>query len=83
LPAGAAVVSCYEAGRDGFWVHRALGARGITNHVVDPASVAVARRARRAKTDRLDAEQLLGLLLRHVGGGAAGLAGGAGAVGGG
>ena len=46
------VVSCYEAGRDGFWIHRALTQRGITNRVVDSASIEVSRRARRAKTDR-------------------------------
>jgi transposase len=66
LPPPAPVVSCYEAGRDGFWLHRALGARGITNSVVDSASIEVNRRARRAKTDRLDAERLLGLLLRYA-----------------
>ena len=48
----APVISCYEAGRDGFWVHRYLVAHGITNHVVDSASIEVNRRARRAKTDR-------------------------------
>jgi transposase len=53
------VMSCYEAGRDGFWLHRRLVANGIENLVIDPASVAVNRRARRAKTDRLDAETLL------------------------
>jgi transposase len=45
------VMSCYEAGRDGFWLHRRLIADGIENLVIDPASVAVNRRARRAKTD--------------------------------
>ena len=45
------VVSCYEAGRDGFWLHRLLVDNGIENLVIDPASVAVNRRARRAKTD--------------------------------
>ena len=39
LPAAAPVVSCYEAGRDGFWIHRALGQRGISNRVVDAASI--------------------------------------------
>ena len=64
------VVSCYEAGYDGFWLHwpyrprsgRLLQARGIENHVMDPASLPVDRRARRAKTDRLD----LGALLRTL-----------------
>jgi transposase len=48
------VISCYEAGRDGFWLHRYLVAHSITNHVVDSSSIEVNRRARRAKTDRLD-----------------------------
>jgi transposase len=52
------IVSCYEAGYDGFWLHRWLEGRGIENRVLDAASVQVNRRARRAKTDRLD----LGLL---------------------
>ena len=54
LSLDAGVISCYEAGRDGFWLHRYLVAHGITNHVVDSASIEVNRRARRAKTDRLD-----------------------------
>jgi transposase len=64
LSAGARVVSCYEAGRDGFWIHRALTARGIANRVVDSASIEVNRRARRAKTDRLDALKLVTMLVR-------------------
>ena len=64
LPATARVISCYEAGRDGFWIHRALGARGIENRVVDSASIEVNRRARRAKTDRLDALKLVMMLVR-------------------
>jgi transposase len=56
------VLSCYEAGYDGFWLHRLLRAHGIENHVMDPASLPVDRRARRAKTDRLD----LGALLRAL-----------------
>ena len=64
LPAGARVVSCYEAGRDGFWIHRALTALGIANRVVDSASIEVNRRARRAKTDRLDALKLVRMLVR-------------------
>jgi len=59
LSAEAPVCSCYEAGRDGFWLHRALLAHGVTNVVVDPSSIAVDRRARRAKTDRLDAIALV------------------------
>jgi transposase len=62
----AAVISCYEAGRDGFWVHRYLLAHGMTNHVVDSSSIEVNRRARRAKTDRLDLGGLLNLLARYV-----------------
>jgi transposase len=59
------VVSCYEAGYDGFWLHRLLTAAGIINHVLDPASIAVDQRARRAKTDRIDGEQILGRLMAH------------------
>jgi transposase len=64
VPAAARVVSCYEAGRDGFWIHRALTQRGIINRVVDSASIEVSRRKRRAKTDRLDALKLVGMLVR-------------------
>jgi transposase len=64
VPAGAPVVSCYEAGRDGFWIHRALVRRGIRNRVVDSASIEVSRRKRRAKTDRLDARKLAQMLVR-------------------
>ena len=60
----APVVSCYEAGRDGFWIHRALVQRGIRNRVVDSASIEVNRRARRAKTDRIDALKLVQMLVR-------------------
>jgi transposase len=59
LPAVAPVRSCYEAGRDGFWLHRALLAQDSANVVVDPSSITVDRRARRAKTDRLDATALV------------------------
>jgi len=59
------VVSCYEAGRDGFWLHRFLHAQGIENRIVDSASIEVNRRARRQKSDRLDAEKLLSMLLRE------------------
>ena len=59
------VVSCYEAGYDGFWLHRLLTAAGITNHVFDPASIAVEQRARRAKSDRIDGEKLLQTLRAH------------------
>jgi transposase len=64
LSTAARVVSCYEAGRDGFWIHRALLALGIANRVVDSASIEVKRRARRAKTDRLDALKLVTMLVR-------------------
>jgi transposase len=64
LPADAPVVSCYEAGRDGFWLHRFLTQEGITNLVVDSASIEVNRRGRRAKSDRLDAIKLLSMLIR-------------------
>ncbi len=57
------VVSCYEAGYDGFWLHRLLCERGIDNHVLDAASLLVDRRARRAKTDRLDLAGLLRTLM--------------------
>jgi transposase len=63
-PPSAAVVSCYEAGRDGFWIHRALQSLGVVNRVVDSASIEVNRRARRAKTDRLDALKLVTMLVR-------------------
>lgn len=59
------VLSCYEAGRDGFWIHRALVAAGFENLVVDPSSIEVDRRQRRAKTDRLDALKLVAQLVRH------------------
>jgi transposase len=68
VAADAPVRSCYEAGRDGFWPHRFLTRLGVTNLVVDSSSIEVPRRARRAKTDRLDGEKLLRLLLRHWGG---------------
>jgi transposase len=64
LPASARVASCYEAGRDGFWIHRALTQMGVSNRVVDSASIEVNRRARRAKTDRLDALNLVRMLVR-------------------
>ena len=62
----AKIHSCYEAGRDGWWLHRRLRERGIDNVVVDSASIEVNRRARRAKTDRLDADKLLQLLMRYL-----------------
>jgi transposase len=65
LPADAAVRSVFEAGRDGFWIDRALKLNAIENVVIDPTSLEVDRRARRAKTDRLDVEKLLASLVRH------------------
>jgi transposase len=62
------VVSCYEAGRDGFWLHRYLLSSGIDNVVVDSASIEVDRRKRRMKTDRLDAGRLVRMLMRYHGG---------------
>jgi transposase len=65
LPAGTAIRSCYEAGGDGFWPHWLLTRLGIENVVVDSSSIEVSRRAKHAKTDRLDGARLLRLLLRH------------------
>src|SRR6266699_2788629 len=65
LASEASVASCYEAGRDGFWLHRWLIEHGIDNIVVDSASIEVNRRARRAKTDRLDGDKLLAMLIRY------------------
>ncbi len=64
LAAQARVVCCYEAGRDGFWIHRYLREAGMENVVVDSSSIEVNRRQRRAKSDRLDAEKLLTMLIR-------------------
>ena len=68
VPVDAPVVSCYEAGRDGFWLHRFLVAHAVTNYVVDSSSIEVPRRARRAKTDKLDLVGLLRLLARYEAG---------------
>lgn len=68
LPLEARVQSCYEAGRDGFWLHRWLLDHGVANVVVDSSSIEVNRKARRAKTDRLDVRKLLSLLLRWTAG---------------
>lgn len=65
LAATTRVRSCYEAGRDGFWVHRWLTQLEVANVVVDSASIEVSRRRRRAKTDRLDADALLRRLIRY------------------
>src|ERR1043166_6962992 len=65
LPETASVVSCYEAGREGFWLHRFLLAHSITNHVVDSSAIEVSRRQRRAKSDGLDVRKLLSMLMRY------------------
>jgi len=65
LVEGVEVESCYEAGRDGFWLHRYLEAQGVKNLVVDSASIEVSRRFRRVKTDRMDVGRLLGMLMRY------------------
>jgi transposase len=65
LPQTARVVSCYEAGRDGFWLHRYLAEVGIENLVVDSSSIEVNRRFRRSKTDRMDVEKLVDQLMRY------------------
>ena len=67
LSASARTLSCYEAGREGFWVHRALAEKAIDNVIVDAASIDIKRR-KRAKTDRIDAESLAGKLVRYHGG---------------
>src|SRR5256885_8966480 len=61
LPDTVPVVSCYEAGREGFWLHRFLQAQGITNHVVDSSSIEVNRRRRRAKSDGLGGRKVLSM----------------------
>src|SRR5436853_5108964 len=66
LPETATVVSCYEAGREGFWLHRFLQGHGITNQVVDSSAIEVNRRRRRAKSDGLDVRKLLSVLMRYA-----------------
>lgn len=68
LPEDARVLSCYEAGRDGFWLHHYLHTQGIENLVVDSASIAVSRRAKQVKTDHLDVGKLLTMLIRYASG---------------
>ena len=68
LSSSAAVISCYEAGREGFWLHRYLLSSGVRNRIVDSASIEVNRRKRRAKSDRLDAIKLVSMLIRSVSG---------------
>lgn len=62
------VVSCYEAGYDGFWLDRWLAGQGVVNRVLDPSSIEMPRRARQAKTDRLDLKRLMRVLIRYEGG---------------
>jgi transposase len=62
------VACCFEAGRDGFWLHRLLTVNGVAAYVLEPTSILVNRRARRAKTDRLDAEGMLRVLATWLGG---------------
>ena len=60
------ILSCHEAGFEGHWLHRWLGNNGVINCEIDPASIAVNRRARRAKTDRIDLAQLMRSFLAHL-----------------
>ena len=63
---GTRVFSCFEAGYDGFWIHRLLCANEVENHVLDGASLPVDRRAKHIKTDRIDARRLVNALFRYV-----------------
>lgn len=65
LSFGCRIASCYEAGRDGFWIDRALKEAGIENQVIDSSSIEVSRRSKRVKTDRVDVKALLSLLMRY------------------
>jgi transposase len=65
LPKDCAVHSCYEAGRDGFWLHRELTKRGVDNLVVDPSAIETSRRLRQVKTDRVDGRKLVAQLVRY------------------
>ena len=60
------IFSCYEAGYDGFWLHRVLAQHGVSNYIFDPASLQVNRRARRAKTDKIDVTALIRALMAHL-----------------
>jgi transposase len=60
------ILSCYEAGLDGHWLHRWLIEQGVVSHVVDPSSIEVSRRARRAKTDRIDLDKLMRAFLAFL-----------------
>jgi transposase len=60
------VLSCYEAGLDAHWLHRWLTQQGVVNHEIDPSSIEVSRRARRAKTDRIDLEKMIRSFLAYL-----------------
>jgi transposase len=60
------IVSCYEAGLDGHWLHRWLTAQDVISHEVDPSSIEVSRRARRAKTDKIDLDKLMRTFLAYL-----------------
>ena len=62
------ILSCYEAGYDGHWLHRWLTDQGVINHEIDPSSIEVSRRARNAKTDRIDLDKLIRAFLAYCGG---------------
>ena len=60
------ILSCYEAGFEGHWLHRWLESQGVVSHEVDPSSIEVNRRARRAKTDRIDLARIMRAFLAHL-----------------
>lgn len=66
LPEDTEVYSCYEAGRDGFWIHRWLTNINVNNYVIDSASIEVSQKKRKVKTDRIDAGKMVRLLVRYV-----------------
>lgn len=68
LPSNCKTVSCYEAGWEGFWLARWLESEGISNYVIDSSAIEVNRRAKKAKTDKIDTRKLLNLLIRYCGG---------------
>jgi transposase len=65
LSADTPVYNCYEGGRDGLWLHRWLTEQRIANLVVDSTSIEVSRMSRLAKTNRLDSDKLLSMLMRY------------------
>jgi transposase len=68
LPADTKAVSCYEAGRDGFWIDRALREAGVESYIVEASSIEVPRKYRRVKTDAIDVDALLRMLIRFKNG---------------